>query len=95
MKHKVPQISMPKGGFGLDLLEWQKMEHLFKETCAQLNLTVTVYDQNKTEQSQKQYETTVCYPLDQAQCQDEALSKLIQWIERGKRSHTTRITRTP
>ena len=83
-KHKIIRISMPKAGCGLNQLEWHKMERLIKETCAQSNLTITVYDQNKTEQSQKQKETPVRSALGQTQFQDEALSKLIQWIERGK-----------
>ena len=38
----------------------------------------------KNEQSQKQDETPVRSALGQAQRQDEALSKLIQWIDKGK-----------
>ena len=83
-KHKVTQISMPKVGCGLDRLEWHKVECLIKEICAQSNLTITVYDQSKDEQSQKQIEAPVRSALGQAQRQDEALSKLIQWIEKGK-----------
>ena len=52
-KQKVTQISMPKAGCGLDRLEWYKVESLIKETCAQSNLTIIVYDQSKDEQSQK------------------------------------------
>ena len=58
-KHKVLQIRMPKAGGGLDRLEWNKMERLNKEICAQSNLTITVYDQSKDEQSQKQDEAPV------------------------------------
>ena len=83
-KHKVTQITKPKAGCGLDRLEWHKVERLIKESCAQSNLTITVYGQSKDEQSQKQKEAPVCSALVQAQRQDEALSKLIQWIERGK-----------
>ena len=46
-KQKVTQISMPKAGCGLDRLEWYKVERLIREICAQSNLTITVYDQNK------------------------------------------------
>ena len=49
-KHKVAQISMPKAGCGLDRLEWNKVERLIKEICAQSNLTFTVKDQNRDEQ---------------------------------------------
>ena len=59
------------------------MERLIKAIYAQSTLTITVFDQNKDEQSQKQHETPVRYALSQAQRQDEALSKLIQWIEKG------------
>ena len=83
-KYKVTQISMPKTGCGLDRLEWYKVERLIKDICAQSNLTITVYDQNRDEQSQKQSETPVHSALGQAQRQDEALSKLYQWIEWGK-----------
>ena len=86
-KHKVSQISMPKAGCGLYRLEWYKVERLIKENCAQSNLTITVYDQNKDEQSQKQSETPVRSALGQAQRQDEALFKLIKWIEKGKCPH--------
>ena len=50
-KHKITQISIPKAGCGLDRLEWYKVERLIREICAQSNLTITVYDQNKDEQS--------------------------------------------
>ena len=83
-KHKITQISMPKAGCGLDRLEWHKVERLIKEICAQSNLTITVYDQNKIEQSQKQIETPVRSALGQAQNRNEALSKLIEWIKKGK-----------
>ena len=53
-KHKVTQISMPKAGCGVDRLEWYKVERLIKESCAQSNLTITVYEQSRDEQSQKQ-----------------------------------------
>ena len=82
--YKVTHISMPKAGCGVDRLEWHKVKRLIKEICAQSNLTITVYDQNKDEQSQKQDETPVRSALDQAQRQNEALSKFIQWIEKGK-----------
>ena len=61
-KNKVTQISMPKAGCGLDRLEWHKVERLIKEICAQSSLTITVYDQSKDEQSQKQDEVpgTLC-----------------------------------
>ena len=75
---------MPKAGSGLDRLEWHKVERLVKEICAQSNLTITVYDQNKSDQSQKQTETSVRFALAQEQIQDEALSKPIQWIEKRK-----------
>ena len=61
-----------------------KVERLIREVCAQSNFTITVYDQNKDEQSQKQTETPVRSTLGQAQRQDEALSKLIEWIQKGK-----------
>ena len=83
-KHKSIQISVPKAGCGLDRLKWYKIERLIKEICAQSNLTIIVYDQRKDEQSQKQKEAPVRSALGQAQRQDEAFSKLIQWIERGK-----------
>ena len=83
-KHKITQISIPKAGCGLNRLEWYEVERLIREICAQSNFTITVYDQNKDEQSQKQDETPVGSALGQAQRQDEALSKLIQWIEKGK-----------
>ena len=81
-KHKVTQISMPKVGCWLHRLEWHKVEHLLKEICAQSNLTFTVCDQSKDEQSQKQNEAPVRSALGQAQRQNEALSILIEWIER-------------
>ena len=83
-KHKVTQVSKPKTDCALDRLEWQKVERLIKEICAQSNLTITVHDQSKDEQSQKQDETPVRSALGQAQRRDEALSKLIQWVEQGK-----------
>ena len=83
-KHKVTQMSMPKACCGLDQLKWHKIEHLIEEICAQSNLTTTVYEQSKDEKSQKQNEPPVRSALGQAQRQDEALSKLIQWIEKGK-----------
>ena len=75
---------MPKAGCGLDRLEWHKVERLIKGICAQSSLTITVYDQSEDEQSEEQDETPVHSALGQAQRQDEALSKLIQWIENGK-----------
>ena len=51
-KQKITQIRTPKAGCGLDWLEWHGTEHLIKEICAQSNLTITVYDQNKDEQLQ-------------------------------------------
>ena len=83
-KHKVTQISMPKAGCGLDRLEWHKVESHTKEICAQSNLTITVYDQCKEEQPQKQDETPVRSALGHAQRQHEALSKLIKCIKKGK-----------
>ena len=83
-KYKVTDISMLKAGCGLDRLEWFKVERLVKEICAQSSLTITVYDQSKDEQSQKQDETPVRSALGQTQRQVEALSKLIEWIEKGK-----------
>ena len=85
---------MPEVGRGLDRLEWHKIGRLMKKICAQSNLIITVYDQNKDEQSQKWDETPVHSALGQAQRQNEALSKLIEWIERGKSAHVRRITRT-
>ena len=64
---------MPKAGCGLDRLEWHKFEGLISEICAQSNLTITVYNQSKEEQSPKQNETPVRSALGQAQRQDEAL----------------------
>ena len=69
-KHKVTQISMPKAGCGLDRLERYKVERLIKKICAQSNLTITVYEQSKDEQSQKQKEAPVRSALGQAQRQD-------------------------
>ena len=86
-KHKVTEISMPKTGCGLDRLAWHKVERLIKEIGAQSNLTITVYEQGKIEQSQKHDETPVRSALGQAQRQDGALSKLIQWIEEEKCPH--------
>ena len=83
-KHKVTQISIPKTGCGLERLEWHKVERLIRDICAQSTLTSRVFDQNKDEQSQKQDETPVRSALGQAQRQDEALSKLIQRIKKGK-----------
>ena len=83
-KHKVTEFSMPKAGCGLDRLEWYKVECLIKEICGQSNLTITVYEQGKVEQSQKQDETPVSSALGQAQRQDETLSQPIQWIEKRK-----------
>ena len=83
-KYKVTQISMPKTGCGLDRLEWHKVERLITETCSLSNLTIPVDEQSKDEQSQKQKEAPVHSALGQAQRQDEAWSKLIGWIERGK-----------
>ena len=60
------------------------MNAFFKDNCALSNLTIIVYDQSKDEQSQKQIETPVCSALGQTQRQDEAMSKLIDWIERVK-----------
>ena len=74
---------MPKAGCGLDRLEWYKVERSIKDFCVQSNLTTTVYDQNRDEQSQKHNETPLRSALGQAR-QDEALSKLIEWIEKGK-----------
>ena len=94
-KHKVPEISMPEAGCGLDRLEWYKVERLIREICAQSNFTITVYDQNKDEQSQKQTETPVRSALGQAQRQDEALYKPIQLIEKGKVSTSQELQGLP
>ena len=83
-RRNVIRISMPKASCGHDWLEWHKNERLIQETCAKSNLTITVYDQSKDELSQKQDETPVRSALGQAQRQDEALSKLIQWMGKGK-----------
>ena len=82
-KHKVNRISMPKAGCGLDRLQWHKVERVIKETCAQSNLTITVYHRSKMNK-QKQNETPVRSAPGQAQRRDKGLSKLIEWIERGK-----------
>ena len=86
-KQKVTEISMPKAGCGPDRLEWHKVERLIREICAQSSSSITVYDQHKDEQSQKQKEEPVRSALGQAQRQDEALSKLIEWIEKEKCPH--------
>ena len=83
-KHKVTQISAPKAGCGLDRLQWHKVERLIKNICAQSNLTITVFEQIKDEQSQNQREAPVRSTLGQAQRQGEALRKLFERIERGK-----------
>ena len=75
---------MPKAGCGLNRLEWHKVERLIKKLSAQSNSTITVYDQNKTEQSLKLDEVPMRSAICQAQRQDEALSKLIHWIKMGK-----------
>ena len=82
--HKVTHNSMPKAACGLDRLECHKFERLIRKICAQSSLTITAYDQRKDEQPEKQDETPVRSALGQAQRQDEAMSKLIQWIEKGK-----------
>ena len=56
----------------------------YQRNLCTANLTITVYDQNKTEQSQKQDEVPVRSALCQAQRQDEAMSTLIQWMAREK-----------
>ena len=66
-KHNVTQISIPKTVFGLGHLEWHKVERLIREIGAQSILTITVHDQNKTEQLQKQNEVRVRSELGQAQ----------------------------
>ena len=81
---KVTDISMLKAGCRLDRLEWHKIERLIREICARSKLTITVYEQSKDEKSQKQKEAPVRSALGQAQRQNEALSKLIEWIEREK-----------
>ena len=81
-KHKVTQFSMPKVGCGLDWLEWHKAESRTKNIFAQSDLTIC--DQNKTEQPQEQKKTAMRSAVGSAQRQDEALSKLIQRVERGK-----------
>ena len=53
-KHKVTEISMPKAGCGLERLQWHKVERLIRKICAQSNLTITIYEQSRDEQSQKQ-----------------------------------------
>ena len=83
-KQKVTRISTPIAGCGLDRLEWHKVKCLIKEIRAQSNLTITVFDQSKDEQSQKQDETPVRSALGQTQRRDEALFKLIQCIEKRK-----------
>ena len=83
-KYKITHISMPKAGCGRDRLEWHKVERLIKEICAQSSITITVYDQSKDEQSLKQNDIPVRSAVGQAQRKDEALSKLIEWIEKGK-----------
>ena len=92
---KVIHISMPKAGGGLDRLEWHKIERLIRKICAQSNLTITVYDRSKDEQSQKQTETPVRSAPGQAQRQDEALSKLIEWIEERKVPTTQELQGLP
>ena len=77
-KHKVTHIAMLKAGCGLDRVEWHKVERLIGERCAQSNLTITVYDRSKYEQSEKQVETPVRSALSQGQRQNEALSKLFE-----------------
>ena len=86
---------MPKTGCGVDRLEWHKVDRLINEICAQSNVTITVYDQSRDEQSQKQIETPVRSALGQAQRQDEALSKLIQWIEKRKMSTSQELQGLP
>ena len=66
-KHKVTQIGMPKAGCRLDWLEWYQVERLIREIFAQSNLTITVYEQNRDEQSQKQKEAPVRSALGQEQ----------------------------
>ena len=65
--NKVTQISMSKARCGFDRLESHKVERLIKEIHAQSSLTITVFDQSKDEQSQKQDETPVRSALGQAQ----------------------------
>ena len=81
-KHKVAQVNLTKPGCRFGRLEWYKVERLIRKICAQSNLTITVYDQNKTEQSQKQNEVPVRSALGQTQRQNQALSKLIESIKR-------------
>ena len=50
-KHKITQMFIPKAGCGLDWFEWNKVERLIKEICAQSKLTIILYDQSKKEQS--------------------------------------------
>ena len=94
--HQVTRISIPNFGCGLDRLEWYKMKCLIKEICAQSKLTITVYDLEKDENTNTQEEQPeitnehakkvderpTYLALGRAQRQYEALSKLIQWIER-------------
>ena len=84
---------MQRAGCAVNCLEWNKVERIIEEVCAQSNLTITVCDQIKREQPQKQDEAPVLSALGKAQSQHEALSKLSQWIEQGK-AQTTRIART-
>ena len=94
-KHKVTRIKMPKAGCRLDRLEWYKAERLIRKICAQSNLTITIYNQSKVEISQNQTETPVHSALGQAERKDEALSKLIQRIEKGKLSTSQELQRLP
>ena len=94
-KHKVTQISMPKACCGLDRLEWYKAERLIRKICAQSNVTITIYDQSIDDISQSQTESPVRSSLGQAERQDEALSKLIQRIEKGKLFTSQEIQRLP
>ena len=71
------------------------MERLIKEIRAQSGLTITVYDQSNSEQSQKHDETPVRSALGQEQRQDQALAKLFQWIEGGKLHTSHELLRLP
>ena len=89
------KISMPKADCGLDWLEWHNVEGPIKEVRAQSHLTITIYDRSKDEQSQKQDETPKRSALGQAQRQDEALSKFMEWIEKSKQSTSQELQGLP
>ena len=82
--HQVSRITMPEASCGMDRLRWYKMESLIKEVYGELKLTNTVYDLNNDEQSKKSDEIPVHSALGKSQRRNEAFSKIIQWIKRGK-----------